>query len=149
MAMLSMLKYSSCLIQCIDPWFYLTLCNNIKPQFMARLRYGSSSQLTHYNGPWFFSWLKSYCNSAAQPFSHPLTFNFPWSLGYIRKLVFMSPWETISLPVLCAANIWCPGISKEIYFLCPEKFMLGQSRIELGTSQSQSNMLPLDQCTLH
>ena len=30
--------------------------------------------------------------SAIQPFSHPLTFNFPWSLGFIRKLAFGSPW---------------------------------------------------------
>ena len=29
--------------------------------------------------------------STIQPFSHPLTFNFPWSFGYIRKLVFGSP----------------------------------------------------------
>ena len=30
--------------------------------------------------------------SVIQPFSHPLTFNFPWSLGYIRKLAFGSRW---------------------------------------------------------
>ena len=40
--------------------------------------------------------------SAIQPFSHPLTLNFPWSLGYIKKLAFGSPY---SLPVLCAANM--------------------------------------------
>ena len=27
-----------------------------------------------------------------QLFSHTLTFKLPWSLGYIRKLVFVSPW---------------------------------------------------------
>ena len=27
-----------------------------------------------------------------QPFSHRSTFIFPWSLGYIRKLTFGSPW---------------------------------------------------------
>ena len=30
--------------------------------------------------------------NAIWPFSHPLTFNFPWSLGYIRKLAFICPW---------------------------------------------------------
>ena len=30
--------------------------------------------------------------SAIHPFSHPLTFNFLWSLSYIRKLAFWSPW---------------------------------------------------------
>ena len=30
--------------------------------------------------------------SVIQPFNHPLTFNFPKSLGYIRKLAFRSLW---------------------------------------------------------
>ena len=34
----------------------------------------------------------------AASFSHPLTFNFLWSLGYIRKLVFVSPWGNYFTP---------------------------------------------------
>ena len=36
--------------------------------------------------------------SAIQPFNHPLTFNFSWSLGYIRKLAFGSPWGNYFTP---------------------------------------------------
>ena len=83
--------------------------------------------------------------SAIQP---PFDINFPQSLGYIRIIAFQSPGETISLPVLCAANIWLPGIQQcqdtaimgyqftpwssgapEIHFLCQKKFILGQCRI--------------------
>ena len=46
--------------------------------------------------------------SAIQPYSHPLTFNFPWSLDNIS--IRVSWRETISLPVLTAANIRRPGI---------------------------------------
>ena len=49
--------------------------------------------------------------SVIQPFSHPLTFNFPWSLGYIRILHSGLPGETILLPVLWAATIRRSGIS--------------------------------------
>ena len=63
----------------------------------------------------------------------------------------------ISLPILCVANIWCPGIqtcmhrhcplrvaihtlaewASEIHFLCPELFTLGQTvGFKPGTSQS-------------
>ena len=82
---------------------------------------------------------------------HPsFDINFPWSLGYIRKLALRTPWGNYFSPVLCAANIrhlgmsnlqdtvlsgcqftaWLSGAS-EIHFLCPEKFTLGQCR--LGT----------------
>ena len=39
--------------------------------------------------------------SDIQSFSHTLIVNFLWSLDYIRKLAFGSPW----VPVLCEANI--------------------------------------------
>ena len=84
--------------------------------------------------------------SVAQP---PFNINFPWSLGYIRKLVFRVPGETISLLVFvqpihsvpeyqtCTDTAfsgykftpWSSGAS-EIHFLCPKKFMLGQCRIQ-------------------
>ena len=85
---------------------------------------------------------------AIQP---PFDINFPWSLGYIRKLVFGSPWGNYFTPCLFAANVWRPGISNlhrhspfrvlyqithwssgasEIHFLCPEKSMLSQCRIQ-------------------
>ena len=41
----------------------------------------------------------------------PFDINFPWSLDYIRNQCSGLPGETISLSGLCAANIWCPGIS--------------------------------------
>ena len=36
--------------------------------------------------------------SAIQPSSHPLTFNFPWSLDYIVKLAFRYPWGNYFTP---------------------------------------------------
>ena len=86
--------------------------------------------------------------STIQSFSHPLTFNFLWSLGYFRKLAFGSPWGNISLPV-CVQQIygaqeyqtctetalsgyqfttWSSGTS-EIYVLCSQKFRLDQCMI--------------------
>ena len=75
----------------------------------------------------------------------PFNINFPWF--YIWKLKCLGlPEETISLPVLCAAKIQCPGIPActettlsgyqftpwlslgDLNFLWPEKFILGQSR---------------------
>ena len=58
--------------------------------------------------------------SAIQPFNHPLTFNFPWSLGYIRKSTFrVSPGETISLP---------------FFFVAPRNFKLAQTPPSQGTN---------------
>ena len=61
--------------------------------------------------------------SAIQPFNHPLTFNFPWSLGYIRKLAFGSPW----------GNYFTPG------FVCsqhtvPRNIKLAQKQPSQGTN---------------
>ena len=39
----------------------------------------------------------------------PIDINFPWSLGYIRKLAFGSPWGNSRF--LCAVNVRRPGIS--------------------------------------
>ena len=58
-----------------------------------------------------------------QPFIYPLKFNFPWSLGYIRKLAFRSPWGNYFGAMEYLAQV------SEIHFLCPEKFALGQCRI--------------------
>ena len=84
--------------------------------------------------------------SAVQP---PFDINFPWSMGYIKKVVFRFPGETISLPVCVkpaygtheyqtltdTALSWylfTPWLSvaSEIHFLCSENFMLGQGRIQ-------------------
>ena len=44
--------------------------------------------------------------SAIQPFSHLLTCNLPWSLGYIRKLEFVSPWENYFTPgFMCSQHM--------------------------------------------
>ena len=65
--------------------------------------------------------------SAIQPFSHPLTFNLPWSLGYIRKLAFWSPW----------GNYFNPG------FLCRQQ--KASRNIKLAQIQpSQGNNSHLD-----
>ena len=84
---------------------------------------------------------KSFCRAAFSYSTTPWTFNFPWSLAYIRNLAFGSPWGNYSLPVLCAANIRRPGIPS-VHIHCPlrlpihtfgrvepEKFTLGQSGV--------------------
>ena len=63
--------------------------------------------------------------SAIHPFSHSMILTY-----CIRKLEFGSPWETISLPVFCAANV-----------RSPRNIKLGQ------TPLSQSNTLLMDQRT--
>ena len=90
--------------------------------------------------------------------SHPLTFNFPWSLGYTRKLAFESPLEEniqsrfYVQPTYCAQEYQtCTytvilgyqfTLASEIHFSCPEKFTLGQCRIR---TTDLSIALPLDQ----
>ena len=75
--------------------------------------------------------------SAIQP---PFDINFPCSIGYISKLSFEPPGESILLSVLCTSNtatrniklaqtppsgyhftIWS-SVASEIHFMCPEKF---------------------------
>ena len=87
---------------------------------------------------------------AIQSFSHPLTFNFPWSLGYTRKLEFESPWGNyFTQPTYDAQKYqtctdttlswyqFTPWSSRasEIHFLCPKNFTSGQCRIRT-TSRS-------------
>ena len=86
--------------------------------------------------------------SAVQPFSHHLTFNFPWSLfwGYIRKLAVGSPLgnNLRSLPGFVYShhniklaqtqpsqgiNTHLGGLESQTNFFCPENFTLGQCRI--------------------
>ena len=106
--------------------------------------------------------------SAIQPFRHPLTFKFPWPLGYIRRLAFGSPWGSYFTPgFVCSQHTaprniklaqchialsryqftpWSSGAS-EIHFLCFEIFTLGRCRNRTTNLNLQSDMLPLDQCT--
>ena len=85
---------------------------------------------------------------AIQLFSHQLTLNFPWSLSYIRKLAFGSPWGNYFTPGFVYSLHTAPwnikfaqtppsqGTNSHIVerslgdVLCPEKFMLGQCRIQ-------------------
>ena len=84
-----------------------------------------------------------YSFSAIQPH---FDINFPWSLGYIGKLVFWCPWGNYFTPgfvciqltvprnIKLALTLPCqasPGSSRalKIHFLCPEKFTLGQCRV--------------------
>ena len=96
-----------------------------------------------------------------QPFSHPLTFNFPWSLGYIRKLAFGSPWGSYFTPgFVCSQHMaprninlhrhhllrvpihtlveWSLGDSflmpREIYCQCRFKPRTSQSAVESSTT---------------
>ena len=84
-----------------------------------------------------------------QPFSHNLTFNFPWSLGYIRKLAFGCPWgnyftpsfvcttygaqefKLAQTPPLRVGNNSCLGwVEPRRYISCTQKkFTLSQCRI--------------------
>ena len=48
--------------------------------------------------------LKKILLSSIKPFNHPLTLNFPWSLGYMKKLAFGSSVGNYLLPVLCTAK---------------------------------------------
>ena len=105
--------------------------------------------------------------TAFQPYSHPLTFNFSWSLGYIKKLVFGSPFGNYFTPGFVRSqhtaprNIkhaqtlpfhgtkltyWSNG-SSEIHFLFEGKFTLGQCRIRKnqGPRVLLVNALALDQ----
>ena len=61
--------------------------------------------------------------SAIQPSSQPLTFNFPWSLCYIRKLAFWSPWE----------NYFSPGIECNQH-TGPRYIILAQTLPSQGTN---------------
>ena len=49
--------------------------------------------------------------SAVQPFSNPLTLTSPGHWSMLGNQHSGLPGETISLQVLSAAIIWCPGIS--------------------------------------
>ena len=72
--------------------------------------------------------------------------HFPWSLGYIRKLVFGSPWGNYFTPgFVCnqhkaPRNIilsdtalsgypFTPSGASDIHFFCSEKFMSNHCRI--------------------
>ena len=84
--------------------------------------------------------------SAIHPFNHPLTLNFPWSLGYIRKLALGSLWGQLYYSRFCVQTTYgahefqtCTDTALSGYqftprssgdsFLVPEKFTLGQCRI--------------------
>ena len=88
----------------------------------------------------------SFSYLAIQP---PIDINFPWSLGFIRKLAFGSCWGNYFTPgFVCSQHkgvqkyqtytdialsgyqftFWSSGAS-EILLLYPEKFTLGQCRI--------------------
>ena len=84
--------------------------------------------------------------SAVQRFSHPFTFNLPWSLGgYMKKLSFWSPWGYYFTPGFVRSQHTGPGILN-LHRHCPlrvpihtlvewrlflyeVKFTLGQCRI--------------------
>ena len=101
--------------------------------------------------------------SAIQP---SFVINFPWSLGYIRKLVFGSPpWGKLIHSRLCVQPTydallyqtctdtalsgyqftpWSSGASG-IHFLYPEKFTLGQCRIwntDISTAKERATNGP-------
>ena len=104
----------------------------------------------------------SFGKATFQPFSHPSTFNFHWSLCYSRKLEFGSHWGNYFTPSFVCSQQTAPryiklaqtlpsqGTNSHIgrveprIFLCPKNHVWPVYYSNQGPFDLQANTLPLD-----